>query len=344
MATHDLSKIVDANGEEYHIKAKALESQVQIALSGDVSGSQTSDLSGNVSITATIGNKKVTTSKIDDSAVTTDKINDKAVTLAKIADAAKGGSVADNDGVLATHAAVKSYVDEQIAGEGHYLGKQTVATINTWLAANLHNGDRCICSDSGTVTLGNIAVRAGEDLIFWKSGNDAIWQSKDGEFKLKQNAKSSPSVPSSGTTTSLAFIDTISQDSNGEITATKKQIPDGTTSQKGVVQLEDSHASTSTTKAATPKSVKEAYDLAASAIKGVKVNGSELTPDSNKKVNITAATGVKGDAESTYRTGNVNITCGNIGAEPAFEINYDPNDCALIFHKAFGTELDSEQQ
>ncbi len=39
-------------------------------------------------------------------------------------------------------------------------------------------------------------------------------------------------------------------------------IQDGTTSQKGAVQLEDSYSSTSTTKAATPNAVKAAYDLA----------------------------------------------------------------------------------
>lgn len=43
-------------------------------------------------------------------------------------------------------------------------------------------------------------------------------------------------------------------------------IQDGTTTQKGAVQLEDSTASTSTTKAATPNSVKSAYDLANGAI------------------------------------------------------------------------------
>jgi len=43
-------------------------------------------------------------------------------------------------------------------------------------------------------------------------------------------------------------------------------IQDATTSQKGAVQLEDSTASTSTTKAATPNSVKSAYDLADGAI------------------------------------------------------------------------------
>ncbi len=43
-------------------------------------------------------------------------------------------------------------------------------------------------------------------------------------------------------------------------------IDDGTTAQKGAVQLEDSTSSTSTTKAATPNSVKSAYDLAGGAI------------------------------------------------------------------------------
>jgi hypothetical protein len=43
-------------------------------------------------------------------------------------------------------------------------------------------------------------------------------------------------------------------------------IQDGTTAQKGAVQLEDSTSSTSTTKAATPNSVKSAYDLADAAL------------------------------------------------------------------------------
>jgi hypothetical protein len=43
-------------------------------------------------------------------------------------------------------------------------------------------------------------------------------------------------------------------------------IQDGTTAQKGAIQLEDSTSSTSTTKAATPNSVKSAYDLANAAI------------------------------------------------------------------------------
>jgi hypothetical protein len=54
-------------------------------------------------------------------------------------------------------------------------------------------------------------------------------------------------------------------------------IQDGTTTQKGAVQLEDSTTSTSTTKAATPASVKAAFDLADAALDsgdiGVTVQG-----------------------------------------------------------------------
>ena len=71
-------------------------------------------------------------------------------------------------------------------------------------------------------------------------------------------------------TTNTADIDGITATSpltgggtSGTITV---GIQDGTTAQKGAVQLEDSTSSTSTTKAATPNSVKSAYDLAGAAI------------------------------------------------------------------------------
>jgi hypothetical protein len=137
---------------------------------------------------------------------------------------------------------------------------------------------------------------------------------KPGDFKTKQTAVVDPTA--SGT--SLEFIATASQDANGEMTVEKKTVQDGTTSQKGVVQLEDSYSSTSTTKAATPNSVKGAYDALDTAkadkvtgatdgdlagldangnltdagvkpsdfIKGVQKNGTDLTPDQDQKVNV----------------------------------------------------------
>lgn len=265
MAQRNLSKIVDDNGDEYLIKAKGLEDQVQISLTGDVSGSATTDFTSDPSISTTIGAKKVTTSKIDDSAVTTDKINDKAVTLDKIADAAKGGAVQDNDGVLATHAQVKDYVDAIAAGEGKYRGVQTVATINSWTVANLNNGDRVITADAGTITFNgqSLAVVADQELVLWKDTSTnpvtAVWQTSEGNYKLKQTAKTDPTA--SGTT--LTAIATISQDSNGDITATKKTIQSATTSQQGVVQLAGSIGATvasENNKGASEKAVRDAIN------------------------------------------------------------------------------------
>ena len=68
-------------------------------------------------------------------------------------------------------------------------------------------------------------------------------------------AFSDPSASGNG----LTFIDTVSQ-SNGVISATKKTVQDGTTSQKGVVQLMSSHDGTENAKAATGVTVKGAID------------------------------------------------------------------------------------
>ena len=74
-------------------------------------------------------------------------------------------------------------------------------------------------------------------------------------YKTKQTAVS----VTGGTLKGVASFE---QNANGVVTLTLNDIQDGTTSQKGVVLLEDSYTSTSTTTAATPNAVKAAYDLA----------------------------------------------------------------------------------
>lgn len=78
------------------------------------------------------------------------------------------------------------------------------------------------------------------------------------EVKTRQSAKTNPTASGSA----ISFVDSFAQDENGEISATRKSVRTASTSQTGVVQLTDSHSSNSTTTAATPKNVKEAYDLA----------------------------------------------------------------------------------
>lgn len=324
MATHDLSRIVAENGDIYNIKAKGLEDQIQLSLTGDVSGQVTTDLSGNASISTTIANGAVGTSNLASSAVTTEKINDKAVTLDKISDSAKGGAVQDNDGVLATHSQVKNYVDSVVAGEGKYRGIQTVATINTWTVANLNNGDRVITEDAGTITLGNFAVVANQELIFWKDSESQVWQTSEGNYKLKQTAKTDPTA--SGTT--ITAIDTISQNSNGEIAATKKTIRGATTSQTGVVQLAGSIGATvasENNKAASEKAVRDAIN--ALDVSNITANlGASKTlsalSETDGKISATATPIQIAESQVTGLTANLgskadkvtNATSGNFAA------------------------------
>ena len=96
-------------------------------------------------------------------------------------------------------------------------------------------------------------------------------------------------------------------------------IQDGTTAQKGAVQLEDSTSSTSTTKAATPNSVKTAYDLADAAIPESIVNAKgDLISASADNTPAILTAGSNGEtllADSSQTTGlrwgnNLGFTAG----------------------------------
>ena len=97
-------------------------------------------------------------------------------------------------------------------------------------------------------------------------------------YKTKQLSVDSPTASGSAT----AFIDTISQDANGVITATKKNVQAASTSLAGIVQLNNTLTSTATNQAATANTVKSLND--AKVETSVKVAGQALTAD------VTAAT------------------------------------------------------
>lgn len=286
-----VSEIYDKNGVTADIEAKRFDGTRTFALSGDVSGSQTwnGDSSTNMTINASIGSKKVTTDKINDKAVGTAQIDDGAVGLTQIDSNAMNGTVQDNDSNLATHAAVKTYVDSQISGQGTYLGKHTVAEVNAMQTDNLHNGDRVMLSDSGTINLGpggvGFDVVAGEDLILYKSGSTVQWDSMDGNFKTKQTAVTVSGLGTTKTITSLT------QNANGEISASASDIRSASTSQTGIVQLNDATDSTSTSEAATANAVKKAYDHADSLV--ASLDAEETSTDgTNVQVKVTEEDGV----------------------------------------------------
>lgn len=110
-------------------------------------------------------------------------------------------------------------------------------------------------------------------------------------------------------------------------------VADGTTSAKGVVQLTDSTSSTSTTTAATPNSVKSAYDLATAALGDAAIaqySTNELNEELNTKPGL-KTTGL------TYTVGSDTFTAEE-GAE-AFNItNNNTNIASGYYSHAEGGE------
>ena len=189
MANPLVSQVSDKKGSVYDIAAKQMDGNRSINMTGDVNASQATDFSGETSIATTIAAGAVGTNKLADEAVTNAKLGDQAVTLDKIADTSKATSISSATGTkLVTEGAVVDYVDTIVSGQSVYRGSQTVATINGWTSADLHNGDKVLCSDAGIITLGSVTARAGDMLIFYKSGDTAIWQNVEGDNKQKQDA------------------------------------------------------------------------------------------------------------------------------------------------------------
>lgn len=116
--------------------------------------------------------------------------------------------------------------------------------------------------------------------------------------------------------TTITAIATVSQDSRGKITATKKTIQSASTSQKGVVQLNDNINSTSTTEAATANAVKKAYDLAATkqdklteqtayTSKGTATKVPQITTNSLGQVTGITEVTISGVTPASHSHGNI---------------------------------------
>ena len=115
----------------------------------------------------------------------------------------------------------------------------------TGIAGGFANGELLIGKTDGTLAKATLTASTGVTII-----------NADGSITISATG-------SGGTVTSVTATSPLA--STGGATP-DISIQDGTTAQKGAVQLEDSTSSTSTTKAATPASVKAAYDLANAAL------------------------------------------------------------------------------
>jgi hypothetical protein len=75
-----------------------------------------------------------------------------------------------------------------------------------------------IGSTSTTVTSGNVVLYGTKEFVWTGSKWEEL--GNEGSYKVKQTAVASPSASGNAS----AFIDTIKQDENGNITATKKNV------------------------------------------------------------------------------------------------------------------------
>lgn len=228
-----LARIKDkTNNVIFLIRATGLENSKTLSLNTDVTGSATFDLTDNIQIACTISNGAVTHDKLATDSVQNDKILTGTIALDKLAQACFGNSdvASDNDGHIATHAQVVAYVTRLLQGYGQNYGVMSVASINAMTLDNLHNGDLVIVGGidsehpANVITLGNLTVRNGENLIFHKEGSGAsttgVWQSIDGEFKLIQTAVDTDSQTGSGKGGVTRTLTRLQQNSNGDIVAT----------------------------------------------------------------------------------------------------------------------------
>lgn len=106
-----------------------------------------------------------------------------------------------------------------------------IGTATTAISDGATTNPITISGKSVTVTNGNVVIYGQKEFIW----NGSAWEEfgNEGNYKIVQGAIASPSA--SGTATDTSFIDTISQNAQGVITATKKTIPTVTQSDEGLM-------------------------------------------------------------------------------------------------------------
>lgn len=174
--------------------------------------------------------------------------------------------------------------------------------------------------------------------------NGNTYDIKDSEAKRKQTAVNDPTA--SGT--AVEFINSISQNVEGVITPTKKTVATVTTSADGLMSATDKTKLNGIETGAQVNSITGVKGIAENSYRTGNIN---LTPENlgipssnatqsadgfmsstdKSKLDgievgaeVNTITGVKGNEESTYRTGNINLTSANIGAKAIQTAVTDP--------------------
>ena len=269
--------------------------------------------------------------------------------VVQLADSVRA-QVPSGTSLVPTEAAVRTAIDSAVSSAYHHAGTKMAAELSSSLLVAANEGNVYNISEAGTTTAdfiegaGNV-IRVGDNVgVCQVSAGVYKFDLLSGfvdlsNYKTKQSAVSDPTASGNG----LDFIASISQDVNGEITPTKNTVQDGTTFQKGVVQLEDSHTSTSTTTAATPNSVKEAYDLANGKQDPITFDGTyDATTNPAATVStVTTATANKADKVTGATSGNFAglDSNGNLTDSGSKAADFKPKQTAVADPTASGNAV-----
>lgn len=165
----------------------------------------------------------------------------------------------------------------------------------------------------------------------------------EGGYKPMQEPVASPSA--SGT--AIQFIESISQDATGRMTATKKTVQDGTTSQKGVVQLAGSIGATvasENNKAATEKAVRDAIN--ALDVGSVGGNGKFISAISEADGKISAtpktmdSTPTAGHTDTTVTSDGIKTALDNISTDVAESLSGKADKSEMSVTPGTGEDAD----
>ena len=173
-----------------------------ITLAGNITGSTSFDGSANVSISTTIANAAVSTAKVADKAITNIKLANSSLTIA-------GNSVSLGGTLEASTLRTSLGLSSAL----RFIGIATVA---------ISDGSTTdpVISGYTTKTTGDVVIDKDSSYEYLWTGSKWERLGPDGSYKTVQTAVSDPTASGNSNT----FIKTISQNSNGVITATKATI------------------------------------------------------------------------------------------------------------------------
>ena len=274
------SKVYDKNGDYADVEAVRFDGSRTFQIQGDVTASQTWNGDSNTALTlnASIGAKKVTQDKIADKAVGTGQMADGSVGLTQMSASAMTDTVSANNSKLVTSQGVNAAIAAATLNRGKDYGplsvdeinaiSETIPTGSTVYVKSLGASDAKVINDGySDGTMASFSVDVGEDLKYYRSPDNSVhgWYSTEANVKVKQPANYAGGIAvdsaqdASSGSAGIEFIRSFKQDTNGNM----RDIV------KAQVDIVDSTSSTRTNAAATPNSVKSAYDLANTANTGL---------------------------------------------------------------------------